>query len=266
MWDAYTKGENEQQRATILQRLKKISILVKIVEVRNVTAVERMDIMAKVASSSNHQNPVVNRDLHSVLRPMRDLKQLVENCHIFYETKQGDWAQLKSIEPDSAQTYKLPNGVEAFLDNDVVATNLWAIFGGGAIANAKNALKWDEDSLRKILFYEQPLGGVINQKYSLIYEEQRWNLTEKRVDYVPEIVYSEFLHQEIAANLMKKAKGKTTALNRLNIHPDLKIKLGILRQTISGWSNIALAFDQAMRIRCGKEKGMSTSNFSLRPC
>tara|TARA_B100000767_G_scaffold112671_1_gene107562 strand:- start:1050 stop:3662 length:2613 start_codon:yes stop_codon:yes gene_type:complete len=253
LWDKYTGGETPRQQKEMLEHLQKISILVKIVEIRDTTQVARMDIMAKVASSSNHQNPVVNRDLHSVLRPMRDLKKLVQSCSIFFETKQGEWKQQKSTNPQDQQIFKLRQGVPAKLDNDLVATNLWVIFGGGAIANAKNGMKWDDDTLRKILFYEEPVETTIEQKYSLIENDQRWNLDRERSNYIPEIIYAEFLYQEIAENLMKKAKGKTTALNRLSIDSDLKLKLGVLRKTINGWSNIALAFDQAMRIRCGNE-------------
>jgi hypothetical protein len=81
-----------------------VHILMRLTKISNIT--ETSKISKQIAITSNSQNAITSRDLHSGDRIQETIFRKLEAVGIFYDKKDGEWSSI-----ENKQKYRNPNGI-----------------------------------------------------------------------------------------------------------------------------------------------------------
>lgn len=84
-------GQTTKTLTTLINDLPdEVNILMRLTKIADSTKISR--ISKEIATSSNNQNAITQRDLHSGDRLQSTIFRKLENANIFYDKKDGEWA------------------------------------------------------------------------------------------------------------------------------------------------------------------------------
>jgi hypothetical protein len=84
-------GQTTKTLTTLINDLPdEVNILMRLTKIADATKISR--ISKEIATSSNNQNAITQRDLHSGDRLQATIFKKLENANIFYDKKDGEWA------------------------------------------------------------------------------------------------------------------------------------------------------------------------------
>lgn len=105
-------GQTTKTLTTIINDLPdEVHILMRLTKITSVEKVSK--ISKEIATSSNNQNAITQRDLHSGDRLQRKIFEKLDSVNIFYDKKEGEWTtipnKIKYKNPEGRNYFKINN-------------------------------------------------------------------------------------------------------------------------------------------------------------